>query len=250
MFISQALKKSGRIFLLILLFCSMGRTQLSSGLRDYLWQNNFSELLQKYADEEVDLKDKGELEKQIEARAFSEEPGMRIQVFAGADKENAEKMSSRLQTLDLDSVYVVNDGGLYKVQLGNFIQEQEAQKMLDRLFYAGIKNAWVVKTSIHVPKQREYRGTQTDSLLGNTENGARMIYSIQLFVTSNPGKAKNLEKQFLQKLSLNVWSVPQDHFWKVMAGKFKDETSARNALGRIRQSGFPDAWITQVQENF
>ena len=64
----------------------------------------------------------------------------------------AKEILSNIQALNLDSVYMVQEQNLFKVQMGNYGERREAEIMLDRLRYAGIENAWIVNATIHVPK--------------------------------------------------------------------------------------------------
>lgn len=245
---NRLLKYVTGIFLLIpLLHVSLVTAQISEDLKDFLWEQDFRELLQSYADEQVFLKDSGDRLERLENRSYVEKPGFRVQVFAGAAENNAHTIARRVQTLQPDSVYVVEDQGLYKVQIGNFARRLEAQKMLDRLYYAGVENAWIVKTTIHFPKTRlpeKVSSTGTTSVQPEKE----FSFSIQLFVTNSPEKAQALSEKFARTVDFPVWIKPQNGLWKILTGKFEKELQAREYLTKIRKAGFSDAWLTQVEE--
>ena len=229
---------------IILGHCSEIFGQMSSDLRKFLWEKDFDELIADYAEEKVILRDKGEFKKRIERRSFIETNGYRIQTFAGSNKENAEKMATTLINLNLDSVYVIDERGLFKVQIGNFTERLEAEKMLDLLRFRDISNSWIVQTVIHVPKQPV---TLPDTITSEKEFSPSN-FAIQLFVTKNEQSAKEFSAKFTGELGDPSRLIQNGEFWKVLSGKYINEFKARERLEGIRNSGYPDAWITQVND--
>lgn len=228
---------------LVLQIAAPVHAQTSKELKAFLWKNNFRDMIQKYGQETLTLQDSGLAAQRLNARRYVEVPGFRVQLFAGSSRERAEQVAGRLQHLNLDSVYVVVDNGLYKVQLGNFSERLEAAKMLDRLRFRGETNAWIVQATIHKPKQP----VSADSVRAETAGGEeRLAFAIQLFVTGDAHKAQRLQSAFSRKFSLNIRLIKQGDFWKVLAGSFPREEDARRRLKEIQAAGFPDAWITQV----
>lgn len=230
------------IFLLLLLtgIPDSGISQMKGELKDFLWEKEFNDLLKDYGEETISLSNPGEKFRRLQARPYTEAKGMRIQVFAGTNPENAAKMAENMKNLNLDSVYVVEENGLYKVQIGNFRERLEAEKMLDRLRYAGIENAWIVSDTIHIPREA------TIELTASRETP--LIFSIQVFVSSNRQKALEIAEQLSGQFSQETWVSPAGEFWKVFTGKFLNEEVARNKLEEIRNSGYPDSWLTQVEK--
>ncbi len=222
------------------------QAQVSGKLKEFLWQRDFKELIETFADEEVVLQEEGLIAERERNRSYVEIPGLRVQTFAGSRKEAAQQMAEKLQQLRLDSVYVVEEGGLYKVQIGNFRQRLEAEKMLDRLRFAGIDNAWIVQTQIHWPKD-SLQIAPEEKVAASGEWERKTTFAIQIFVSTDRQKAEELGQAFSRKLGLKTSIVQQNGFWKVLAGRFRDEASARRELERIQSAGFPDAWVTQVQ---
>ena len=235
------------LFILVFLASGWSQTPPSGKLKDFLWQNDFREMIKKFGEENVTLLDKGDILQRIEARSYIEKPGIRVQVFARKDKDNAEKMLDQIRRLQLDSVYAKTENGLFKVQVGNYLERLEAEKMLDRLRFAGIENAWIVETSIHVPKTLVTE-TQPEFAQNMQRESKKLYYAVQLFVTNNPEKARVLQDKFSQTFSMEIWIKRQDAFWKVLAGKFENEETARQKLTEIKQAGYHDAWLTQITE--
>jgi SPOR domain len=222
--------------------------QISGELKQFLWQKNFSELIENYAEEKITLRDEGVWQKQISARSYREEQGLRVQLFAGAIEENARTAAAEIQSLSLDSVYVLEEDGLFKVQLGNFQERLAAEKMLDQLRFKGITNAWIVQTTIHVPKvsvdQVLTPGTKTDS-----SEYSPLIFTIQVFVTRDLTNAERVLQSLSDQVKQEGWVICSGDLWKVVVGNFQTEAAAREFLSVLRSSGFPDAWLTQINYN-
>ncbi len=224
-----------------------GNAQISGKLKDYLWQKDFLQMVHDYADESITLTDSGDYQKRIEARPYVEKNGLRVQVFAGTNQNRSKEVAHQVKALGLDSVYIDTSGGLYKVQVGNFIQRLEAEKMLDRLRFAGISNAWIVQTTVHISKERS-ETAPVEQENDNDLTGEGFFYSIQLFVTNSPEKAAELSRRFAGELKEDIWYTRQGNLWKVLAGKYTNEEEARNNLNIIQKAGYQDAWITQVDD--
>ena len=224
-----------------LLFC-----QKSPELKNFLWEREFREMMDKFSEETITLKDEGEIQRRLDRRSFNEEPGMRVQVFAGTDKTNADNMMERLIQLQIDSVYLDETNGLFKVQIGNFSERLDAEKMLDKLRFQGITNTWIVETIIHVPKIR--LTSEASKIVEDIPHESPLNYAIQIFVTGNQEKASLIKKNLSDKLNEIIWIKRQGNLWKVLVGKFQDEEQARTKMEEIRISGFPDAWLTQITE--
>jgi hypothetical protein len=234
------------IFTFLIFSCGL-HAQMKDDLKNFLWEKDFQQIINRYAEEKIELKDAGDFSRRLEARPFREEPGMRIQTFAGSSRENAEKFAVTLSTLALDSVYVVPENGLYKVQLGNFTDRLEAEKMLDRLRFQGINNAWIVQVPIHVPRDKTIQIASADTTAADSSI-PRILYSIQIFVTARREKAESLSQDFTNIFPEQVWIAPSGEYWKVLVGKFSQEIPARQRLDEIRNSGYPDAWLTQTEQ--
>lgn len=231
---------------IIIIFPGWLTAQLSGNLKEFLWQKNFFEIIENYAEDKIVLEDPGFWQKQISQRSYTEEMGYRIQVFAGAMEENARSTAASVEALALDSVYVIEQNTLFKVQLGNFQERLEAEKMLDQLRFKGITNAWIVQTTIHVPKKLSpmlVSEAGSDSTIPSP-----IVFTIQLFVTSDLTKAQNILESLKNTLGQDGWVIRAGEFWKVVVGSFEEETAAREALSVIRSSGYPDAWVTQFKK--
>jgi hypothetical protein len=74
------------------------------------------------------------------------------------------------------------------------------------------------------------------------------LYAIQVFVSRDRQRAEEFSGRLQQDLQGESWVLQSGEYWKVLIGKFEDEGEARQRLSEIRDSGFSDAWLTQVNE--
>ena len=220
--------------------------QLSGQVKKFLWEKDFQTLIRRYGEEQITIRDAGDRVARLRARSYVEKPGLRVQVFAGTDRESARRIAEQVQAAKLDSVYILQQNHLFKVQVGNFRDRREAEVMLDRLRYAGISNAWIVESTIHLPRSRFTSPDSSRKPVPRASPG-QVVYSIQLFVSGNPAHARSFRQKAANILTDAVWLKQQGNLWKVMAGKFVGEHRAREKLAEIREAGFTDAWLTQVE---
>ena len=83
--------------------------------------------------------------------------GYRVQVFAGGntreDRAKANEVGAKLKAqIPGQPIYVHFYSPRWCCRCGNFLNQEEAKKMMQRLYKAGFKNACVVKTIITVSK--------------------------------------------------------------------------------------------------
>ncbi len=208
---------------------------VSSNVMKYLKSHSFQQLIQQYGNRAVQLTVPSQEVRKQQALPYRLAPGYRVQVMASTQKERVMPIFRQIRDLQLDSTYMVYADGLYKIQVGNYQSKDQARQMLDKLYYAGFKDAWIVSTTIHLPKP---------SL--QTVSGDTFFYAIQVYATHSPDRAEMLQDSLQKRIDLPVWTFQWDQIWKVLIGKFTDEAEARRALQGIRQQGWPDAWVTQV----
>lgn len=88
--------------------------------------------------------------------------GYRVQVFAGGntrdDRAKAQEVAARLKTqIPGQPIYVHFYSPRWCCRCGNFLNQEEANKMMKRLSKLGYKNACVVKTIITVSKSTKLK---------------------------------------------------------------------------------------------
>ncbi len=74
-------------------------------------------------------------------------PVFRVQVFAASSRERAEMIAQDLRQIQKEPVVVVEEGGLFKVQVGSFGSRLLAEGYRDFLRTKGYPDAFVVEIS-------------------------------------------------------------------------------------------------------
>ena len=74
--------------------------------------------------------------------------GYRIQVFETSSSEKANSVFRKFKKKMVDSLYVIFDAPLYKIQYGNFSKKYEAENVKKKLRQKGFKNIWIVRSRI------------------------------------------------------------------------------------------------------
>ena len=74
--------------------------------------------------------------------------GFRIQVFETSSSEKANNVLQKYKKKMDDSLYVIFDAPLYKIQYGNFSKKFEAENVKKKLSRKGFKNIWIVRSRI------------------------------------------------------------------------------------------------------
>tara|TARA_Y100000992_G_scaffold249211_1_gene180950 strand:+ start:299 stop:739 length:441 start_codon:yes stop_codon:yes gene_type:complete len=74
--------------------------------------------------------------------------GFRIQVFETSSSEKANSVFRKYKKKMVDSLYVIFDAPLYKIQYGNFSKKYEAENVKKKLRQKGFKNIWIVRSRI------------------------------------------------------------------------------------------------------
>ena len=74
--------------------------------------------------------------------------GYRVQVAAYTERARAEERAAQLRRLFEESVHVVHEGLLYKVQVGDFVHKDRAEALRRKAVDLGLEGAFVVDTLI------------------------------------------------------------------------------------------------------
>jgi hypothetical protein len=180
---------------------------------------------------------------------FKEIEGFRVQIFAGIDTLNAISIRSQASTIVNDSVYLLEDQGLLKIQVGDYPYRYQADKIRDQFRREGFPGAWVILRTILIPFQAD---TTVDVLPVSDSSSvspaaAPVIeqgkYKIQIIAIGSEDKASSIVDNLKQNLNYQAFYEKSGNLYKVFVGYFKEEETARAALEKLRQSGYPDAWL-------
>ncbi len=182
----------------------------------------------------------------VPPKKFEEVPGFRVQVFASADSFKALEQKSSLQQTVQDSIYLIKEKGLYKVQTGNFVKRFRADSVKEWVKRHGFPGAWVVSTTVRVPI--DSLEPPAASVANAPDTHAVKVnptapFKIQVFVTSSQTKAQNLVDRLKAQFDFPCFFEPSQHVFKVFVGGFQTRSQAENALTKIKRMGYPDAWI-------
>lgn len=83
---------------------------------------------------------------------------------------------------------------------------------------------------------------------GETNKNYEILYQIQIFASKFPEEAQNLadslETNFAEPASID-YEAP---YYKVRLGNFETLKEAEIFLKRIRQKGFPQAWVVMIKK--
>ncbi len=180
----------------------------------------------------------------VPPKKFEEVPGFRVQVFASADSFNALEQKGKLQQTVHDSIYLIKEKGLYKVQTGNFVKRFRADSVKEWIKRHGFPGAWVVSTTVRVPIDSLKPSAAPVANAPDTHAAnSRAPFKIQVFVTSSQTKAQNLVDRLKAQFDFPCFFEPSQHVFKVFVGGFQTRSQAENALTKIKRMGYPDAWI-------
>jgi cell division septation protein DedD len=77
--------------------------------------------------------------------------GYRVQVGAFTEQSKAEERAGELRDLFREPIYVVPEGLLYKIQVGDFVSRDKADALRRRAIDLGLAGAFVLDTMIREP---------------------------------------------------------------------------------------------------
>ncbi len=171
------------------------------------------------------------------APKFKEIEGFRVQVSASTDSIKSHALLSQLSSFIEDSLHLVKENDLYKVQVGDFPYRMEADSMVQVLRHHNIHGAWVVQRKILIPR--------SESAFNEPQPQAStaLNFSIQILATQDEANALSQVAQLQQKLVWPVFYKQIGGLFKVYCGKFSSRIQAEQALKEIRRIGLKDAWI-------
>jgi len=182
---------------------------------------------------------------------FKEIEGFRVQIFAGIDTIHALSARSQASRLVPDSVYLLNEKGLLKIQIGDYPYRFQADKIRDHFRREGFPGAWVILRTILIPFESDTVSaadsvtsdiamTAQSSATNPVEQGT---FKIQIIAIAAEGRAQEIVDNVKQTMNYPAFYEKSGNLYKVFLGYFKEESTAREALTKVRTSGYPDAWL-------
>lgn len=175
---------------------------------------------------------------------FKEVEGFRVQVFAGIDSISAQAIRAEVKTVTVDSVHYLVDKGLYKIQVGDYLYRYLADNVKTRMRTNGYPGAWVLQRKIIVPIDTTFQDTLIISeKIPETAVKDTGAYKIQLVATASLEKAEEIVRNIQTQTEFKVFYEESGNLYKVYVGLFKSEQRARDELTKLRDLGYPDAWL-------
>ncbi len=179
---------------------------------------------------------------------FKEIDGFRVQVFASVDSSNALSVLNKVKPVVKDSVYLIHEKNLFKVQVGDFPYRPQADSLREALMQNGFNGAWSVQTRILIPIKPEPSSASTElpkSQNKNVEMTSDLLeyYQIQVFATSNKEKAQTIVDQLSMRFEYPCQFIEQNQLFKIILGRFATREQAEEVLKQVKDLGFSDAWI-------
>ncbi len=174
--------------------------------------------------------------------------GYRVQIFASLDSTNALVTRYKAQQQVNQPVYLVSDGNMFKVQVGDFPYQEPAYKLRDEMDRNGFKGAWVVQREIRIPIGAENKiqpaaATETIDNTNTNYQASDGKYKIQVAAVSDEMRAQQLSYELQNQFQLNASYKLVGSIYKVYLGNFNDRENADSMLQKVRSSGYPDAWL-------
>ncbi len=218
---------------------AVAQTRVPQKVMKYLESHSFRDLVRRYGNTTIELSVPSRKARYLDSLPYRLEAGFRVQVVATTDEQKARNIYRQVKQLQLDSTYLVQEQGLFKVQVGNFTVRDSARKLLDQLYYAGFKDAWIAPATIHIAKKAKAPPAPSDSI----------YFAIQVMATHSRSKAEETAQTIRKKWNLPVRILAEGNLFKVLAGNFREENVARQQLQYLREHGWSDAWLTQLLPN-
>ena len=84
--------------------------------------------------------------------------GFRIQLYESSSSEKVNSLIKKYKKQMKDSLYLIFEAPVYKIQYGNFSKKYAAEKIKNQLRQKGFKNIWIVRSRIeqkHLNESRE-----------------------------------------------------------------------------------------------
>ena len=78
----------------------------------------------------------------------STKEGYRLQLFESSTVDEAKKVMAKYGKSLKDTLYLVFDAPLYKVQYGDFVTKNQVEDVKIKLRKKGFKNIWIVRSRI------------------------------------------------------------------------------------------------------
>ncbi len=98
------------------------------------------------------------------------------------------------------------------------------------------------------PQEQFSRSVWGKDETGEAKVSNEALYRIQIFASKFPEEAQNLVSSLESEFDEPVNIVYETPYYKVRLGDFETMKEAESFLRKIRQRGFPQAWVVKIKK--
>lgn len=186
-------------------------------------------------------------------------PGWAVQVGSSKNKFDRDAESAKLKLFG-DEVYVLKEGGWYKLRVGLYDQETAAHQALKQIVQLEtfqrnqpktVYQERIMQTFIeplYGPRYAEFtpKGYDVDESKSAVPASYGHDRSNQLFIQVRASTQQPKQEDFRSIKNWQLLVVETPEFYKIWVGPFSDIQSAEAGLEKLRNSGYPDAFTVTV----
>jgi len=159
-----------------------------------------------------------------------------VQILATHNLEKAETEAALIREQEKEPVRIIQEGGLYKIQVGEFANRKDAVDLQVRLNQKGWNDTWIVSYEIGRTIQRG-----ANAVVG-------LKYYVQVLASENRGEARKLLRTLLNLGFKDAYIKFESNIWKVQLGTYSAMEEARVFEERIKRLGYPNTSILTTSE--
>ena len=207
------------------------------------YKADFNKMIARYGKDEIRLiLPPKQIRDSLQATPFTWMDGFRIQVFAGQNRENALSIAEKLKHAVTDSVYLIRDNALFRVQFGDYTDRIVAETKVDSMRKWGWPEAWIATRKVKKYIYNVIKTVQEEQQLRDFSE-ASTFYSVQIAAC---GTMRSAEKVLVNVKTIfpETYIIKIGGLFKILIGKYDQKSEAEGVLERARNAGFNDAWIT------
>lgn len=167
--------------------------------------------------------------------------GYRIQVLASSSSESSEKQANQIRTLTAEPVYIEEDQGLWKIQIGDFIDRSNADKIKTFFIEHGYQDSWVVSRKVKNLQNHLDSNSEDPSMIQGPH------FRIQVYASSSREKAESYANSMRELFVEPIFVEEESELWKVQIGRFTLKNEAYQFVERVKSQGLENAWVVKKQ---
>ncbi|MBZ0263526.1 SPOR domain-containing protein [bacterium] len=168
--------------------------------------------------------------------------GWRIEIARASSEAKARAIAEQADSRTSENIHITWEGKYYYVRLGDYVDFDDADKVLRRLRKASYPTARVVSTKV--------KATDTKSPMNSPHKLKQVAgFRIQLMSLSSESSAEAEAKRASGLLNMPVYVEMANGAFKVRAGDFINHDDAKSKLSSVHGAGFEGAWVVETSVN-